>query len=138
MTKRIQTYQDLLEEKERLQALLHIQKEILRQDIEGIKEELAPIRSAVHFVSKLFTKKDSNFFLDVGISSLVNLGVKKFLLARAGWLTRTIIPYFVKNFSSHVVADNKNTIIKKLFSWIGKKNANGQEKHHDRKHHDQN
>ncbi len=129
MTKRIQTYQGLLEEKERLQSLLRTQKEVLRQDLEEIKEELAPLRSTVSFVSKLVTKIDTGFLVDAGISALVNVGLKKFILARAGWLTRVIVPYFVKNYSTHIVADNKDAILKKLFSWIGKKHANGQETH---------
>ena len=131
MTKRIQTYKDLLEEKVRLEALLKIQKEILHQDIEEIKQELAPLRSAASFVSKLVAKKDSNFFLDAGISTLVNVGVKKLLLSRAGWVTRLIVPFVIKNFSSNFVAENKNAIMKKLFSWIGKKNANGVAKQPD-------
>jgi hypothetical protein len=131
MTTRIQTYQDLLDEKERLQALLKIHKATLRQDIEGIKEEIAPLRSAVSFVSKLVTKKDSSFLVDAGISALVNVGVKRLVLARAGWVIRLIVPMILKNFSSHVVAENKNKIMKKLFSWIGKKNANGQAKGHE-------
>ena len=132
MTKQIQTYQDLLDEKERLQSLLKMHKETLKQDIEGIKTELAPLRSAVSFVSKLVTKKDSSFIVDAGISTLVNVGLKNLILARAGWLTRIVVPLLVKNFSSHVVADNKKAILKKLFSWIGKKHANGQEKHPER------
>jgi len=131
MTKRIQTYKDLSEEKLRLEALLKIQKEILHQDIEEIKQEIAPLRSAVSFVSKLVAKKDSNFFVDAGISTLVNVGVKKLLLARAGWITRMIVPFVIKNFSSNLVAENKNAILKKIFSWIGKKNANGVEKQPD-------
>ena len=31
----------------------------------------------------------------------------------------------MKNFSSHIIADNKDKIVSKLFSWIGKKNENG-------------
>src|SRR5258706_1536169 len=129
MTKRIQTYQGLLEEKERLQSLLRTQKEVLRQDLEEIKKELAPLRSTVSFVSKLVTKIDTGFLVDAGISALVNVSLKKVILARAGWLTRVIVAQFVKNYSTHIVADNKDAILKRLFSWIGKKHANGQETH---------
>ena len=131
MTKRIQTYQDLLDEKVRLEALLKVQKEILHQDVEEIKQEIAPLRSAVSFVSKLVAKKDTNFFVDAGISTLVNVGVKKLLLSRAGWLTRLIVPFVLKNFSTNIVAENKDAIMKKLFSWIGKKNENGVAKQPD-------
>jgi hypothetical protein len=130
MSKRIQTYQDLLDEKQRLESVLKLQKENLRQDIEELKESIAPFRKIGTFVSKLFTRKDNSFVVDAGISTLVTFGVKRLLLARAGWLTRLIIPFIIKNLSSHVVADNKDSIMKKLFSWIGKKNANGHMKEH--------
>ena len=129
MTKSIQTYQDLLDEKERLESLLKVHKATLKQDIEEIKNDLAPLRSAISFASKFLTKKDSNFFVEAGISTLVNVGIKKLLLARAGWVARLLVPYLMKNFSPHVVVENKNKLLKKLFSWIGKKNANGREKH---------
>ena len=139
MNKRIQTYQDLVDEKKQLEALLVVHKATLRQDVEDIKQELAPLRSAVSFVSRLLIKRDSNFLVDAGISTLVNVGVKKFLLARAaGWLTRLVVPFLVKNFSSNVVVKNKKAILKKLFSWIGKRNANGHVKHPDFKHPDYN
>jgi len=128
MTKRIQTYRDLLDEKERLQALLAVQKETLRQDLREIKEELTPLRSAVAFAGKLITKDRTNTILNAGADTLINLVIKKVLLARAGWFTKFVVPLFVKNYSSHFISEKKDAIVKKLFSWIGKKNANGREK----------
>jgi hypothetical protein len=129
MIKRIQTYQELLDEKERLKSVLKIQAEVIRQDVHAIGEELEPIRSAIAFAGKLFTRDRNNLFLAAGTNTLIDIAVKKLFLSKAGWLTRLVVPYFVKNYSSHV--DGKG-IINKLFSWIGKKrHANGQEKVHD-------
>jgi hypothetical protein len=127
MTKRINSYQDLLDEKERLQVLLIAQKEILREDIREIKEDLAPVRSAISFASKLVTRDRHNWVLNAGASTVIDMVVKKLILSRAGWITRLVIPFLVKNYSSHVIADKKSTLLSKLFSWIGKKNANGSE-----------
>ena len=128
MTKRIQTYQDLLDEKERLQSVLKVQKEILRQDLSDIKEELKPLRSAVAFAGKLITRDHTNTILNAGADTLINLVVKNIFLSRAGWFTRFIVPLLAKNYSSHFISENKKSIVNKLFSWIGKKNANGREK----------
>lgn len=132
MTKRIQSYSDLLSEKERLEVLLNVQKETLRRDIyelkEEIREEIEPIRSFVSFTAKLVRRDGSNPILNAGVDTLINLIVKKLILSRAGWLTKRIVPFLLKNFSSHIIAENKEALLDKLFSWVGKKNANGHEK----------
>jgi hypothetical protein len=38
---------------------------------------------------------------------------------------RTLIPFLLKNYSSHL---SGKALMKKLYSWIGKKHQNGQEK----------
>lgn len=122
---RITTYEDLLQEKERLKALLQAQKELVRHDIEEIKEQLAPVKSAISLVSKFATRDKSNLLLTTATEGIIDLVVKKLILSRAGWITKLVVPFLMKNFSSHVVADNKDKWISQLFSWIGKKNANG-------------
>lgn len=125
MTTQIKTYDDLLKEKQRLQLLLKSQKEIVRTDIQEIKQELAPIKHAISFVGKLGTKDTSNPLLSATSDTLINLVVKKFLLARTGWATRIIVPFLLKNYSSHILSDNKDSIFRKIFSWVGNKNKNG-------------
>lgn len=120
MSSRINTYEDLRLEKRRLEALLKAQKELIRHDIDELKEEFAPMQKAVHFVSKLSTRDASNPIL-TGLSDMViDLVVKKGLLARAGWLTRIAIPYLTKNFSSHFLAEYKDVLLAKLAEWLNK------------------
>ncbi len=117
----IKTYKDLLEEKERLQTQLAYQKTVIRNDIASLKEEFSPIRTAVGFLGK-FTKRDKsgNFLMNFASSRVVDLLLRKVVLARAGWLTRLAVPFLAKNFSSHLVADNKNQILGKLATWFNK------------------
>jgi hypothetical protein len=115
-------------EKERLQLLLEVQKEIVNQDIAEIREQLKPVTSFLTFSGKLITRDGSNFALNAGAGTLIDLVVKKLLLSKAGWLTRRIVPFLLKNYSSHFISENKGALMEKLFSWIGKKNANGKEK----------
>jgi hypothetical protein len=125
MTPQIKTYDDLLNEKQRLEQLLKSQKEIIRQDIQEIKEEFKPVKHAFSFISKLGTKDKSNPLLTATTDTVINLLVKKLLLAKTGWVTRLIVPFILKNFSSHVVSENKGSIMKKIFSIFGKRNQNG-------------
>lgn len=114
MTKRIETYNDLLEEKQRLKNLLQAQRELIREDIKEIKAELQPLRSAVTVVGKFFNRDTSNPLLSLGASKLIDLLVKKVILGRAGWFTKIAVPFLLKNYSSHVIDDNKG----KLGGWL--------------------
>jgi len=125
MTKKIRTYKELLEEKERLKAIVKVQREVVNQDFRELGESLEPVRSAVSFAGKLFTRDESNVLLNIGAGTAIDLLIRNVLLSKAGWFTRIVVPFFLKNFSSHF---NSNGVVKKIFSWIGKKHANGQER----------
>jgi hypothetical protein len=130
MTNTIRTYKDMMDEKERLQALLVIQKQAVRNDIDEIKENLKPVQSALSFAGKFVTRDSGNFILNAGANRLINVVVKNLLLARAGWFAKMVVPFILKNYSSHIISEKKGAILSKLFSWIGKKNANGKEEMH--------
>jgi hypothetical protein len=131
MTKRINTYNELLEEKARLEALFREQKAVIRTDIRGIGEEFRPVTSAASFLGKMVTREGGNFFLNASTNKLIDIVFKKLLLARTGWITKLVVPFLMKNYSSHIISENKATIWSKLLSFIGKKHANGQEKVHE-------
>lgn len=125
MTNTIATYHDLLEEKERLSKLLKAQKELVRLDFKEVKAELEPLRSAISMVGKITTRDKSNPLLTGVANTVIDVAIRNLILSRSGWLTRLVVPFIAKNFSSHVIADNKKPILKKLFSLFGKKNMNG-------------
>jgi hypothetical protein len=125
MTKRINSYNELLDEKARLQALLIVQKETLRQDISEIKQELAPVKTVISAIGKITTKDNTNWLLTTAADTAIDMVVRKIILSRAGWFTRIILPFFMKNLSSHLIADNKDKIVNKIFSWFGKEKSNG-------------
>lgn len=127
MTKPIRTYEDLLEEKARLKLLLSAQKELVRQDINVIKQEFAPLKSAISVVGKLTTKENRNGMLTIAADTIIDMVLKKIILSKAGFITKLVVPFVMKNFSSHVIADNKDRIISKLSSWFSKKDMNGTE-----------
>lgn len=127
MTKHIQTYQDLMDEKERLQSLLKVQKAAVNLDIQEIKEELEPVRSALSIAGKLVTRDSSNLLLNAGANTLIDLLVKKLLLSKAGWITRLAVPFMLKNYSSHFISGSKDAIINKLLSLFAKKKTRSHE-----------
>jgi hypothetical protein len=61
--------------------------------------------------------------LNIGSDLVINSLVKKFILARAGWFMRTVLPYFLKNYSSHFLAEQKEKWFDKLAAWISHKNG---------------
>ncbi|MET0637175.1 MAG: hypothetical protein ABWZ25_14190 [Chitinophagaceae bacterium] len=120
MTKKISTYKDLVEEKERLETLLTYQKEVVRADFRGIKEEFEPVRAAIGVLKK-FTRKDkSNPMVNLATGRLIDFVIRRVVFAKAGWLTKLALPFLAKNISTHVIADNKTVILGKIATWINK------------------
>jgi hypothetical protein len=126
MNKTIRTYEDLLKERHRLEVLLRSQKDIIRQDITELKMQLQPAVKAVSFLGKIFTREKNNVLLAGGINHLIDLLFKKIVLSKSSWLTRLVVPFFIKNYSSHFVAEHKDELVEKLFSLFGRKHNNGQ------------
>src|SRR6478672_1938423 len=120
MTKQINTYQDLLDEKKRLEDLLKVQKAAIREDIRQMGEELQPVRSALTVAGKFFTRDNQNLLLNASANTLIDILIKRFVLSKTGWVTRLVIPFLMKNFSSHLISEKKNTLLRKLFAWISK------------------
>ena len=114
-----------MEEKARLKALLATQKVELKQDFTRIKEEFTPVKAAISAIGKITTKDDSNWLLTTAADTAIDVIVKRFILSKAGWFARIILPFFMKNLSSHLIADNKGKIFSKIFSWFGGEKSNG-------------
>lgn len=112
----------MLEEEERLTLLLKFQQQQIQADVNGIKEELRPITHLAGTVKKFFVRKSGQAITTVGIKLLVDGLVKNFILSKSGWFTRTIIPFFLKNYASHIAQDPEKLVnkIKHMFGKNGK------------------
>ena len=131
MTNDIRTYEDLLEEKARLKLLLSAQKDLVRADINDIKQELIPVRKALGVVGKFTSRENRNSMLTLAADTAIDMLVRRVFLAKAGFFTRMIVPFIMKNFSSHVIAENKEKILSKIASLFGKAKENGTAPHAD-------
>jgi hypothetical protein len=51
----------------------------------------------------------------------VDLFVRKILLARAGWFTKILIPYLIKNYSSHIISEQQRAkLMEKINNFFSK------------------
>jgi len=126
MKRTIKTYDDLLKERNQLEVLLKAQKELIRNDFAELKQHIQPAVKAVSFLGKIFTREQNNLLVSGGINFITDVLFKRLVLSRTGWLTRLVVPFFIKNYSSHFVAEHKTGLLKKLFSLFGHKHNNEQ------------
>lgn len=110
---RIRTYEDLLREEKRLQQELKIHEGIIRQDIAGMQQNLEPVKKVFNTVNKVFTRDNRVPFFNIGLELGIDMLLRKFLLVKAGLFTKILIPYLVKNYSSHIIGEEKRKIILK-------------------------
>jgi len=104
----METYKDLLAEKAKLESALAFKKALIRQDVEGLKDQFIPVSHAFTTIVQFFAPDKKNPLVSAGVNFAGDVLLKKFILARTGWLTKLIVPYFVKNYSTHVINKNLN------------------------------
>jgi hypothetical protein len=101
--KKIETYNDLIEEKARLELVLASKKSDIKQDWQGIKQNFKPVTNVLGFVGKMSKRKHLSPVMDMGVDIIGDVLFRKFLLRKADWVTRLILPVFIKNFSSNTL-----------------------------------
>jgi len=121
MSERIRTYEDLLAHKENLQQQLKVQKELIYYDIQEIKEELKPVSEAVKKISHFFVPSEDHSWLVKGTNTIIDMLLRNIFLRRSGWMVKAVVPFLVHNISSHLVAHNKNGIMRKVLTWFLKR-----------------
>ena len=119
MTNRINTYKEVLEEEERLKQLLQVQKLQIEADIQGLKDELKPLTNFGITAKKFLTRKGTEAAAAFTIKLLIDGFVKNFILSKSGWFTRFIVPFFLKNYASHL-AGKPETLVNKLKHLFGR------------------
>jgi hypothetical protein len=114
---RIQSYDDLLEERRRLELLLQAQKELIRRDVAMLKEEFRPVQNALSAAKGVVSPRTDNLLLRTGLGIAGDLLLRSSLIAGGGWIARLVAPVVVKNVS--------NLLLKKRnprphLGWLGK------------------
>jgi hypothetical protein len=115
---KIKTYEDLLQEEQRLLTQLKATELLIRDDIAGVKEGLKPIGNVVKTIGKFTTRDKTGALANFGLDFSVDLFIRRLLLARAGWFTKILVPYVVKNYSSHIISEQQKAKLMKKISNI--------------------
>jgi|SRR5579875_593363 len=129
MSKKITTYEDLLEEELRLENLAHAQRTLVHENFESVKESMRPfgrtISSTYSLISSIAPRhRSTSRLLNMGLDFGVEVLLKRILLANSGWVTRLVLPFLIRNYSSQIAHffaqdHHKNTWwrrVKKVFS----------------------
>ncbi|MCU7549532.1 hypothetical protein OCK74_10425 [Chitinophagaceae bacterium LB-8] len=111
MNSTIRTYEDLLKEQQRLIGIIKTQEELIRKDIAGVKEGLKPFNKVARQINNIATRDNTAPLMNFGLEFGVDLLLRKFILARSGWFTKIIIPFLVKNYSSHIIGEETRLFI---------------------------
>jgi len=112
---KIQSYQDLLNAEAALQKSLAHQRAEIREEVTRIKEQLKPLTHVISFVSKLVTRHHgNNALVTTGISIAGDIIFKNIILKKSGWLTRLVLPFLLKNYSSHALANGDGNILSRI------------------------
>lgn len=115
----IKTYQDLEAEEKRLNALLYSHKENIKDSFTAVKQSLNPFRQAVDTAKRLFSRDKTNPMMKFGLDLGVDVLIRRFLLAKAGWFTKIVIPFFIKNYSTHFVNQyKKSKLLQKVWGFF--------------------
>lgn len=123
MKRKIRSYEDLEREEQLLEELLRTQKQLIQLDVQVLKNQLKPANMALQFFNKITTVDKSNLLLNEGANKAIDFILNKFVLARSGWIMKFLVPVFLKNYSSHLIGDNKANIVEKVLSLFGRKNG---------------
>jgi len=126
MNKTIRTYKELIAYQTELEQLMAVQKQVIRQDVENLKNELRPVTNAIGIASKFFIRNKVHSVFVKTVSSLIELVLKKKVLSRASWPGRLLVPFFTRNILSHLmVAEQREQLFDKLREII----SHGKKKH---------
>jgi hypothetical protein len=113
----IHSYTELDAERKRLEGLIQMQKNIIRIDIdrlkEELKEEMRPAVEAANFVKKVTTKETRNeTMISIGSNVLIDMIIRK-LFSKSNILIQMIVPTLVKNYSTHAIFSLMKNIAQK-------------------------
>ncbi len=111
---RIKTYDEMITERDRLQALLLVQRQRVIENWEGVKTELEPVNNAFGVIGKFAHTDKSNPLLNMGLKFASDIFLKNFVFAKAGWVTRLAVPFVMKNYSSHLISENGKGLLDKI------------------------
>ena len=126
MINQITNYKELMQEKARLKGLLAEQELLIKADWQLIKEDLKPYSNAAATIRNFLTRKATVSAMQLGVNIFADGFVKKVLLGNTGWIIRTLVPFFIKNYASHLT-DEPSSIVHKIKNFFSRKHKKEEE-----------
>ena len=126
MSKKISSYEDLLEEKVRLEELLGLQKAAINGSLAAIEDDVRPVTNGLLVVARLLTKigkrnRPTSPLLNVGLDIGVDMLLRRYILRKAGWLSRTLIPLIASTLLARFLnSEKKDGLVSKMNEFFGK------------------
>ena len=119
----IRTYEDLEAEEKRLQALLYSNKANIKDSFSAVKDSLNPFKQAIDTVKKFLSRDKTNPIMKFGVDFGLDILIRRLLLSKAGWFTKLVVPFVVRNYSSHFLTQYKRLkIIQKIVGFFKSNN----------------
>ncbi len=101
---KINTYEDLVLERQKAEARIATQKLIILENIEEVKEQLKPFLYLLP-VLNIFKREEKGSSLLKGVASVgIDLLVGQNLMAKSNWFARLVVPMLLKAFSSKAIS----------------------------------
>jgi len=119
--KEIKTYQDLVDEQKRLEALLKDQKELVQSDVEKVKLKVKPYTEIARNVKKFTPLDGAILAFSLTSDMIVNTLFKKIIVARTGWLGKLVLPYLFKKYSHSFLKEQKDKFVSGVRSVVKNK-----------------
>ena len=105
MSNHITSHKDMMLEKQRLEALLAAQKELIELDLQGLKSGLKPATNVISFLGSFKKKTVSNPLLGIAVGLSTDILMRKLLFKRAGWAVKTVLPFLMRRVTTNLVSN---------------------------------
>ncbi len=112
-TPEIRTVSDLLAEKERISEQIRVSRRQISADLDLIRDELNPFKGLSDKARKLLKGGEASPAVKQAVATAAGFALENFVLKRAGWVPRIIVPWVVKKVSGFVVAPRVNELVVK-------------------------
>ena len=124
----INTYEDLCKHERLLRQQLKLRKIRLHDDYHVLTEKLRPVERVAGILKNVTTPNTRNPLVNTGINLAVDTLLRGFYSSKAGWLTKLVLPFVLKNVSSNLVNKKGKSLFKSFKSFFGKNGKNGKVK----------
>ena len=100
---KINDLDDLILERKRLESDLAHYKSVIVTELDEIKHKVEPITDVVSFFTPTKNPPANSQLFQAGANLGIELLVRQKLLAKAGWLTKLVLPFVLKKISSRAI-----------------------------------